>query len=197
VMPGGTWDATFTRFTGPVFIPSGSYFGAYDASRHAVGPQVGTVTLDFASRGSATMTYTINGASGSKSLTRIAFGPAESTPVASYGDLWWGGTAQNGWGVAINQQYRTLFPIWYTYDRNGRPTWFVMPSGSWTAANTYTATAYRASGARWIGVPYDASRHSLAPVGTVTFTFTDAQNAVMSYTIDGVTGTNALARVPF
>jgi hypothetical protein len=197
VMPGGTWDATFTRFTGAVFIPSGSYFGAYDASRHSVGPQVGTVTLDFASRGSATMSYTINGQSGSKSLARIAFGPADSTPVASYGDLWWGGSAQNGWGVTLNQQYRTLFPIWYTYDRNGRATWFVMPSGTWTAANTYTATAYRASGARWIGVPYDASRHSLAPVGTVTFTFTDAQNAVMSYTIDGVTGTNALARVPF
>jgi hypothetical protein len=72
-----------------------------------------------------------------------------------------------------------------------------MPSGTWIAANTYTATAYRASGPRWIGVPYDASRHSLAPVGTVTLTFTDAQNAAMSYTIDGVPGTNALTRVPF
>jgi hypothetical protein len=139
----------------------------------------------------------VNGISGTKQITRIGFGPPDSTPVASYGDLWWGGTAQNGWGVSINQQYRTLFSLWYTYDRDGRPTWFVMPGGTWTAANTYTAAAYRASGPPWLGVPYDASRHSTAPVGTVTFTFTDAQNAAMSYTIDGVSGTNALTRVPF
>ena len=69
--------------------------------------------------------------------------------------------------------------------------------GTWTAANTYTANAYRASGPPWLGVPYDATRHSTTPVGTVTFTFTDAQNAAMSYTIDGVSGTNALTRLPF
>lgn len=197
VMPGGTWNASFTRFTGPVFIPAGSYFGAYDASRHAIGAQVGTVTLDFASHAAATLTYTINGVSDTKQLQRIGFGPPDTTPVASYGDLWWGGTSQNGWGVSVNQQYRTLFSLWYTYDRDGRPTWFVMPGGTWTAANTYTATAYRASGSAWLGASYDASRHSTTPVGTVTFTFTDAQNALMSYTIDGVSGINALTRVPF
>jgi hypothetical protein len=197
VMPGGSWNAAFTQFTGPVFIPTGSYFGAYDASRHSVGPQVGTVTLDFAGHGNATLSYTINGVSGTKSITRIAFGPADSTPVGSYWDLWWGGTAQNGWGIAINQQYRTIFSLWYTYDRDGHATWFVMPGGAWTGANTYSASAYRASGPPWLGVPYDVSRHSLAPVGNVTVTFTDAQNAVMTYTIDGVSGTNALTRVPF
>jgi len=197
VMPGGSWNASFTRFTGAVFIPSGAWFASYDASRHNIGPQVGTVTLDFASPAAATLTYTINGVSGTKSLARIGFGPADSTPVGAYGDLWWGGTAQNGWGIAINQQYRTLFSIWYTYDREGKPTWFVMPGGTWTAAGTYSASAYRAIGPPWLGVPYDVSRHSLAPVGNVTVTFTDAQNAVMTYTIDGVSGTNALTRVPF
>ena len=197
VMPGGAWNPTFTRFTGAVFIPTGSYFAAYDASRHSVGPSVGTVTLDFADRGHATLSYTINGVSGTKQISRIGFGPPDSTPVGSYGDLWWGGASQNGWGVSVNQQYRTLFSLWYTYDREGRPTWFVMPGGTWTAANTYTATAFRASGPAWLGVPYDASRHSLTAVGTVTFTFTDAQNAAMSYTIDGVSGTNTVTRVPF
>ena len=197
VMPGGSWDATYTSFSGPVFIPSGSYFASYDASRHAIGAQVGTVTLTFAGRNAATLSYTINGATGSKQISRIPFGPVDSTPVASYGDLWWGGIAQNGWGVVVNQQYRTLFTLWYTYDRDGRPTWFVMPNGSWTAANTWSAPVYRANGAAWVGVPYDASRHSLVPVGTMTFTFPDAQNAAMSYTIDGVSGSNALTRLPF
>src|SRR4029450_6916342 len=111
------------------FIPSGAYFAAYDAGRHAIGAQVGTVTLDFASRDSATLSYTINGVSGTKGISRIAFGPPDSTPVGSYGDLWWGGTAQNGWGISINQQYRTLFSLWDTYDAEGGPTGFVMAAG--------------------------------------------------------------------
>jgi hypothetical protein len=197
VMPGGAWDASFTRFSGPVYIPVGSYFAAYDVSRHTVGAQAGTVTLTFAGRNAATLEYTINGVSGVKQISRLGFGPIDTTPVATYGDLWWGGLAQNGWGVVMNQQYRTLFTLWYTYDREGRPTWFVMPNGSWTAANTWSGPAYRASGSAWLGVPYDASRHSVSPVGTMTFTFTDAQNAAMSYTIDGVSGSNALTRLPF
>ena len=48
-----------------------------------------------------------------------------------------------------------------------------------------------------VGATGGTGRHSLAPVGTMTFTFTDAQNAAMSYTIDGVSGTNALTRLPF
>jgi len=117
--------------------------------------------------------------------------------VGSYGDLWWGGVAQNGWGVVVNQQYRTLFTLWYTYEKDGRPTWFVMPNGSWTSANTWSASVYRASGSAWLGAQYDPGRHSLSPVGAVTFTFSDAQNAAMSYTIDGVSGTNSLTRLPF
>ena len=197
VMPGGSWNTSFTRFSGAAYIPSGSWFAAYDASRHNIGASVGTVTFDFSDHDNATMTYVINGVSGAKTITRIGFGPQDSTPVASYADLWWGGTSQNGWGLSVNQQYRTLFPLWYTYDANGRATWFVMPGGTWTSANTYTATAYRAAGPRWIGAPYDVTQHSLAPVGSVTLTFLDGQNATMSYTIDGVSGTNTLSRVPF
>jgi hypothetical protein len=197
VMPSGSWNASFTAFTGPIYIPSGAWFAAYDASRHSVGAAVGTATLTFASAGKGTLAYTINGVSGTKAIERIGFGPVDSTPVASYGDLWWGGTAQNGWGLVVNQQYRTLFLLWYTYERDGRPTWFVVSSGTWTAANVYTGTAYRASGPPWIGVPYDASRHSVQPVGSVTVTFGDIGNAVMTYTIDGVSGGNALVRVPF
>jgi len=37
----------------------------------------------------------------------------------------------------------------------------------------------------------------MAPVGNVTVTVTDAQNAVMTYTIDHVSGTSTLTRVSF
>jgi hypothetical protein len=92
-----------------LYAPTGSWFGNYDASRVVVGPSIGTASLTFDSLNSATLTYTINGVSGTKSIQRQAFGPRDSTPVATYTDLWWGGLSQNGWGVAISQQYRTIF----------------------------------------------------------------------------------------
>ena len=49
--------------------------------------------------------------------------------------------------------------------------------GSWTAANVFTGTAFRPTGPAWLGVPYDVSRHSVQPVGSVTFTFSDIGTA--------------------
>ena len=197
VMPGGTWNAGFTAFSGALYIPTGSWFGAYDASRLAAGASVGNATIAFTSASTATLSYTINGVSGQKSIQRQLFGPADSTPVATYGDLWWGGSAQNGWGVAINQQYRTLFSVWYTYDQSGRTIWYVVPGGTWTATNTFTGTAFRTTGSAWLGVPYNPAALVAQVAGTVTFTFTDRDNAVMSYTVDGVTQSKPITRQPF
>ena len=128
---------------------------------------------------------------------RQPFGVVDSTPVASYGDLWWGGASQNGWGVAINQQYRTLFCVWYTYDTNGAPAWFVVPGGQWTNATTFTGTAYRTTSSPWLGHPYDASALGFSAAGSVTFSFTDLSHAVMTYTIDGVTQSKPITRQAF
>lgn len=197
VMSSGTWDAGFTTYTGALYAPAGSWFGNYDASRLAVGNAVGQASLRFHDLNTATLTYTINGVSGAKAITRQGFGPVDSTPIATYSDLWWGGPSQNGWGVAISQQYRTLFAVWYTYDQAGRTVWYVVPGGSWTAANIYTGIAYRTTGSPWLGGAYDPAAFNPQPVGNVTFTFNDLSNAVMSYTIDGVSGTKAIVRQPF
>ena len=197
VMPGGAWNAGFTAITGALFIPTGSWFGAYDASRLVAGASVGTATITFTSASTATLSYTVNGVSGQKAIQRQLFGPPDQTPVATYGDLWWGGNAQNGWGVAINQQYRTLFSVWYTYDQSGRTIWYVVPSGAWTAANTFTGAAYRTTGSAWLGAPYNPGALQATPVGTVTFTFHDRDNATMSYTVEGVTQSKAITRQAF
>jgi hypothetical protein len=197
VLPDGQWNASFTTYSGALYAPTGSWFGNYDASRIVVGPSLGTASLTFDGLNNATLNYTINGVSGTKSIQRQAFGPKDSTPVASYSDLWWGGIAQNGWGVAINQQYRTLFAVWYTYDQEGRTVWYVVPGGEWTAANTYRGAAYRTTGSAWLGAVYNPAAFNAAPAGTVTFTFNDVNNAVMSYTVDGVSGTKPITRQPF
>jgi hypothetical protein len=197
VMSGGTWNANFTAYTGALYQPNGSWYGNYNAGQFVVNPSVGTATVTFTSQNTATLAYTINGASGTKSIQRQAFGPQDPTPVGSYGDLWWGGNAQNGWGVAINQQYRKIFAVWYTYDTSGRTVWYIVPDGTWTTATTYTGAAYRTTSSAWLGVPYAAGALAVIPAGTVSFTFTDIANGVMTYDVDGVAQSKPIVRQPF
>ena len=197
VMPGGTWNAGFTAFTGALYIPSGSFFGNYSPAAFVANPSVGSATLTFTSPDTASLAYTINGVSGTQAIQRQAFGTPEPTPVGSFSDLWWGGPSQNGWGVAISQQYRTLFVVWYTYDAAGRTTWYVVPGGTWTVLNTYTGTVYRTSGSPWVGNAYDPAMLSATPAGTVSLRFDDANSATLGYSVDGVTGSRPIFRQPF
>lgn len=197
VLPGGSWNAGFTAFSGALYRPSGSWFGAYDAARFAAGAPVGSATITFTGAASATLAYTIDGVPGTKSIQRQSFGVPDATPVAKYADLWWGGAAQDGWGVAINQQYRTLFAVWYTYDQAGRTVWYVVPGGAWSAANVFSGTAYRTQGSPWVGAAYNPNALVATPAGSVTFRFDDANHATLGYTVDGVTGSKPISRQPF
>jgi hypothetical protein len=73
----------------------------------------------------------------------------------------------------------------------------VVPGGAWTAANVFTGTAYRTTGSPWAGAVYNAGALNAQAAGSVTFTFTDLDNGVMSYTLDGVSGSKPITRQPF
>jgi chitinase len=195
VMPGGTWNAAFSTFTGPLYIPTGSPFSAYDATRFNVGTSVGTATLNFRDASSATLNYTINGVAGSKKISRLVFG--DGKPLNNYSDLWWGGASQNGWGLSITQQGDTMFGVWYAYDAQGKVQWLFMPGGSFTSSNMFSGALYRTTSSPWLGAPYNPALLSVVPVGNLSVTFSDANNASMRYTVDGVSGTNALTRLVF
>jgi hypothetical protein len=192
---GRHWNATFTRFTGPsssrrVVLRALRREPPFD--RPAGGH--GDARLRRATR--RTLSYTINGISGTKSISRIAFGPR--TPrrwqlrrpvVGRHGAERLGRRDQ----PAVPHALLALVHV-----RPRRAAHVVRDAGRhWTARQHLFGDALPRQRPRWLGVPYDASRHSLRTVGNVTFTFTDAQNAAMSYTIDGVSGTNALTRLPF
>ncbi len=197
VMPGGTWNGARTAFTGALYSPRGSPYSAYDAAKLRPGEPVGTATITFNAANDASLDFTIDGVGGRKAITRQFFGPPVTTPAPlKAGDMWWGGASQNGWGLALLQQYRTLFGVWFTYDANGAPTWFVLPSGSWADANTWQGRIYRATGSPWLGQTYDASRLASTDVGGFSLRF-DAGAATLTYTIDGKPGTMALVRQPF
>jgi hypothetical protein len=197
VMPGGTWNSTRESFIGPLYRPHGTPFSAYDASKLAVGDPVGRAALTMVDGGTLVLDYTIDGVAGRKTITRQPFGPQDPTPLPEgFGDMWWGGAAQNGWGIALLQQYRALFGVWFTYDAQGAPTWFVMPSGSWSDATTWQARLFRTTGSPWLGAAYDARAFKATDVGSLRIRFANGA-ATADYSIDGLGGTLALSHQPF
>ncbi len=196
VIPGGAWDASRRTFTGSVYSPRGSPFHAYDRARFDVGEKLGTASLTFNGGDNATLDFTIAGVTGRKVLSRQLFGPIDVTVPAGIGDMWWGGDAQNGWGIAVLQQYRTLFMVWFTYDAAGAPRWYVMPQGSWTDGSTYDGRIFRATGAPWLGRVYDPARFLATDVGSYRFRL-GGSGASLAYSIDGRSGMLDLVRQPF
>ncbi len=196
VMSGGTWNQDFTRFTGAIYQPTGSLFSAYDARRWQIGASIGTGTLTFTDANNAVFDYTLNGVTAKKNITRFIYGTPDAAPKITVKDIWWGGEAENGWGVAIAQQDRSLFAAWYTYDIDGKTTWFVMAGGTWQST-TFTGQLYTTTSSPWLGVPYNASLFRTQSVGTVSFDFRDQDNAKMTYTVNGVTQTKSISRLVF
>ena len=62
-----------TVYTGPVFKTIGPYFGGLFDPNHVGVSLVGTGTLSFTDSNTATFSYTVEGVSGSKPITRLAF----------------------------------------------------------------------------------------------------------------------------
>jgi hypothetical protein len=202
VQPGGTWGGGVGgSFYGSVYSPRGAPWFAYDASRLQVGSAVGNAQLAFRGpeAGVANMNVDLGREfrSVQKNIVRQDFRRALVSPIRGVGDMWWGGPQQNGWGIAVMEQQGSLFMVWFTYDANGAPTWFVMPGGDWSDSNTFTGTIYRTSGSAWLGVAYDASRLQVGAVGTFHLRFDGTQHAIMEYSLDGRSASLDLVRQPF
>jgi alpha-tubulin suppressor-like RCC1 family protein len=196
VLPSGSWNSTFSEYSGPVYIPRGSFYAAYDERQFNVGNPVGSVTLRFTGAGSAVLNYSVNGVSGSKNIVRFAFGQPASQAPGQYGDLWYGGAGNNGWGVSVSQQFGQLFVAWYTYDRDGKPLWFVVPAGSFNNG-LWTGTAYRTTGTAVLGAAFNPALVRANPVGSVSIQFREIGTSTMTYDIEGQRGSYPLERLNF
>lgn len=177
-MPAGSWDAAFTTYTGLVYQPTSAPLSAYAATSFASGTAVGSVAITFTSAATAVMRYTINGISGQKNVQRQIFGYG-AAPL-SVGDMWWGGTAQDGWGISITQQSAILFGAWFTYGPDGRVSWYVLPNGTWNGA-TYSGTFYSTTSSGWLGTAYDANQLVVSEAGSMSLSFNGGSNAIMTY----------------
>src|SRR5262249_48915777 len=134
--------------------------------------------------------------SGSKRLQRQRFGPPSQTTVSyangfvamipSYCDMWWGGPQQNGWGIAIAQQYATQFAVLFTYDAVGSPTWFVASSINFDAPQNFSGTLFVTHGSPWLGTPYDPSKFTIRAVGDIRIRYLElGDGGSIGYVVDG------------
>ena len=199
VLPGGMWNADFTTYSGPIYQPASAPLNNYSASQFKVGAAVGNISINFTSSSTATLQYVINGISGQKAMQRQLFG--RGTSPLQVGDMWWGGAAQDGWGVSITQQQGILFAAWYTYGADGKATWYVMTDGVWNG-NSYSGAFFSTVSSPWLGAAYSPAALQVVPAGTMTLNFSDANNATMTYAFNsgpfaGTTQTKPIVRQPY
>ena len=122
----------------------------------------------------------------------------DAWPSGNFSDMW-SSPAESGWGMSIVQHTSTsgqLFAVWFTYDTDNHPMWFMMSGGTWSG-NVFTATVYQTSGPSYTAVSFDSSKVTVNPAGTATLTFADTNNGTFAYTVNGVTGTKDISRLAF
>jgi hypothetical protein len=120
----------------------------------------------------------------------------QSSPLYDFTDLWWDAD-ESGWGLALTHHASNfLFAAWHVYGSDGRPIWYVLPSGTWSNPYAYSGDVYKTTGP-YFGGPFLPSNVTVTPAGTATILFTDYGHGIFSYTIDGVTGSKAIERQPF
>jgi len=136
-------------------------------------------------------TAIIDAASG----TGAALPPAFANNVQG---LWWAAPAgaEPGWGIEIAQQGNTLMAGWFTYDIDGRASWFIIPDAVNTGGNTYSGNIYRTTGPPFTGV-FDATKVTATQAGTATFSFTDGDNGTFSANVGGAQLNKPIAREVF
>jgi lysyl endopeptidase len=123
--------------------------------------------------------------------------PATAGPAYDFTDLWWNPN-ESGWGLNIIQHANNIiFAIWYTYDVNGKMTWFHVPQGTWTDSMTYTGDLYAAAGPSFANPTFNASQVKRRTVGTATLHFTSSGTGTWSYSVDGVSGSKSIERLAF
>ena len=174
----------------PNCVPTGGNGGG-DVVHVSLGSfPAGTFTLAVVSTDNVQLTsaqFTVNDNSASKT------GPF---PLVDYSDHWWN-AQESGWGMSVVQHSSDrLFAVWFVYSNANQPIWYTLQSGQWTSPTAYTGPVYRTTGP-YFGTSFDPRQVSATQAGTATISFDTPTTGSFSYSIDGVTGTKAISRLPF
>ena len=184
----GTCTGDLYQVSGPTF-----FTGAFNSTLDNVA-KVGTLSVAFADANHANMTYTVDGQGRTVAIVRQSVGTGSTAAAVDFTDLWWNPN-ESGWGMVMTQQLGNIFIAWYVYDNSGNPVWYVIPNCALVGSGC-SGTAYSTTGPP-LGPSFDPNAVHATAVGSLTLTFLDANNASVSYTINGATGTKAITRQTF
>jgi hypothetical protein len=183
----GTCSGQLFDVTGPNF-----FGGAFDAQA-VKATAAGTLSVNFKDANNATMTYTLGTQTRTVPITRQPISSG-SVPGVDYTDLWWNPN-ESGWGMAIAQQGSIMFLAWYVYDNGGKPVWYVA-SACAVSGSGCSGSLFKTTGPP-LGPTFDATQVHAVSAGTVSLSFSDANNGTLTYTVNGVTASKAITRQLF
>ncbi len=191
VMPNGARQPDGS-FTGALYRTQGPIAHAVDSA--AV---VGTMRFDAANSSNATLSYVADGASFSKTVTRLAISAAPRTcawtldtrkstldATRNFTSLWWN-PAEPGWGLAVSQQGDTTFGVLFGYDASNRASWTVMANGARKSLGAFSGALYRAPAG------------GVQEIGDMSLAFSSTDEGVLSYRMDGVGYVKPIVRQEF
>jgi len=193
-------------YTGKIYRTSGPPFNQTPWT--AITPQeVGTMSIYFVGANQASVTYTFNGVSVTKSVQRQEFSQPVPECMAvsgsrksmrNYQDLWYN-ASESGWGINITHQGDIIFATWFTYGTGGKGLWIVGSNMSKTDNGVYSGVLQTTTGPNPFSntVPFDPLKVTRTTVGDATFTFSDANNGTFRYTVNGITQTKNITRLVF
>ena len=118
---------------------------------------------------------------------------AGTTFSTDYTDLWWAGSAENGWGVNMIQQGDTIFATLFVYGSDNTARWYVASGATSTGANTFSGPLYRTTGP-YFGTAYVAALFGFTQVGAFTAAFSGPNSGTITYSVDGVPVTKSVTR---
>lgn len=195
-------------FAGSIYRTTGRPFSQINGSpATSTTTQVGNATLSFSSTNAALLSYTINGTSQQKNLTRYNFSSSPPTcafttgslaSASNFTDLWWN-PSESGWGVNLIHQGDIVAAAWYTYAADGSPMWLIASPGK-QADGSYSGRVFRASSGTPLlqinGAPA-VQAGAMQDVGSIVLRFSDGERALMSFTVEGHTQTKDIQRYAF
>ena len=124
----------------------------------------------------------------------LATSAQASTNSSEISDLWYA-PGEDGWGVNIVLQNNVGFATFYVYDTNRNPVWFTAVL-SFSSGYVWSGNLYADRGP-WFGGAYDPATVAERQAGTASFTLQYLDQAILTYTIDGVTVNKSMKRLTF
>jgi lysyl endopeptidase len=197
----GSYLADLLRYTGPAFNASPWPVQSVSSTK------VGTMRILFTGHSNAQLTYTVNGVSVSKAISRFVydkqptcgFSIFDRSYTFNFQDIWWT-SPESGWGLNLAHQGDVVAGALYTYDQAGKSLWLLM-AGNSTRTLTSTSVVYTSDLLRYTGPPFNASpwpaTSASTKVGTMSVAFTTGNQGTLTYTVNGVQVVKSINRFVF